>query len=92
MESESEYYVQLKKILQNSSVTGLGGLSQKPNVKMSRNCLIFPVMYSMSNIKSQTGGLWLRFLKKKFDISRLKHNAVKYEVTRSSKFLKTYIL
>ena len=64
MESELEYYVQLKKILQNSPVTGWGGLSQKPNVKLSRNCLIFPVMYSMSNVKSQTGGLWLGFIKK----------------------------
>ena len=51
MESELEYYVQLKKRLQNSPVKGWGGLSQNPNVKLSRNCLIFPVMYSMSNVK-----------------------------------------
>ena len=31
--------------------------------------------------KSQTAGLWMRFIKKKLDTRRFKHNEVNFEVT-----------
>ena len=40
-------------------------------------------IHYFSDVKSQTAGLWRKFIKKELDIMRFRHNEVNFEVTRS---------